>query len=83
MTENKKTPQDVRDQGKLTQKEFEIEQKLNQIQNLKKHLIVTLGKERFESITNDIWMIIESENLNLTPGILEDLFNYVTLVAKI
>ena len=78
-----KTPQDVLNQGEMRKKEFEINQKLNQLKNSRNHLIVTLGKERFESITNDIWMIIESENLNLTPGILEDLFNYVTLVAKI
>ncbi len=40
-------------------------------------LIQTLGKEKFERIVDDISNLIEKENLNKSPTIIKDVFEYV------
>lgn len=83
MSGNKKTPQDVRDQGELIKKEIELAQKMKLIQGLRARLVSQLGDERFESIVENISVLINNNNLDITPIILEDLFKYVLIVVKI
>ena len=61
MSNNKRTAQD----------------KLSDLIKSKELLAATIGKENFESIVDEITGLVEKYNLETTPTILKDLFDYI------
>lgn len=53
------------------------QKQIEELKNRSELLIQSLGKEKFESIVDEISTVITKNNIDKTPTILKDLMDYV------